>query len=97
MAKRTIQEIRRKAEILKNRLKREEPHENFGDKEARILEEFIGDIYEYDYFDRQEIWNILDNFRNWCANYSWGNYKKSNKKIARILKKVLSNHRRVVF
>ena len=69
MKKRTIKQIWNKVESLENRLKAKKICENFGDKEIRELDNFIGDIYSYDYFDKIEIISIQKVFMDWCANY----------------------------
>ena len=67
--KRTVEQIRKKAKELKNVLKKKKICENFGDKEIKMLKDYIG-IYEYDWVTRQEIYKILDDFVEWCSNYN---------------------------
>lgn len=65
----TISQIRKKTNQLKSNLSKKQIVENFGDKEIRKLESFIGDIYAYSYLDRLEINGITELFFNWCINY----------------------------
>jgi len=67
--KRTVEQIRKKAKELKNVLKKKKICENFGDKEIKMLKDYIG-IYGYDWVTRQEIYKILDDFVEWCSNYN---------------------------
>ena len=67
----TLSQIRKKANYLKNKLsKTKNIYENFGDKEQRQLNDFIGNEWDYDYFTRLEINNIQSDFFNFCINYS---------------------------
>jgi len=66
----SIKTIESKIKKLKTRLKKKEIVENFGDKEIRELEDFVGDIYEYQYNDRLTINDIINDFCQWCHNYT---------------------------
>lgn len=68
----TITQIANKARALKNKLskvKRGDIYENFGDKECRELEEFIGFFYDYDSSIRAKIITIQMNLRSWAERY----------------------------
>ena len=69
---RTEKQILKKIEILKKKLsKKKKLCENFGDKEQRQLDDFIGDIWsDYDYSIRQRIFLLVKNFNNWCSTYT---------------------------
>ncbi len=66
----TISQIHRKIKQLKNKLSKKTIKENFGDKEQRELDEFIGDKYEYDYGTRLVINDVVNLFSNWCGDYT---------------------------
>lgn len=68
--KRRIQDIRRKAETLQRNLSGKRVYENFGEKEQRVLDEYIGSIYDYDYFDRPVVSGIANDFFEWCSTYN---------------------------
>lgn len=68
----TFTQIAAKARALKDKLskvKRDDIYENFGDKECRELDEFIGDFYSYDCGMRNKIVTIQINLRDWCGRY----------------------------
>ena len=64
----SLDQIRHKSHSFKRRLENEKITENFGGKEERELEKFVGDIYEYSYYARLEIIKILNEFSEWCCN-----------------------------
>jgi hypothetical protein len=64
---RTLNEIVKKVNSLKKQLQNKQVYENFGDKQMGKLDDFIGDIYEYDYHRRQSIFEIKEDFFNWCS------------------------------
>lgn len=66
---RTVDQIRKKAGSLKKKLEVKPIVENFGDKEIRELENFIGYLYGYSYFDRLAINQIQKEFFDWCCNF----------------------------
>jgi hypothetical protein len=66
----TISQIRNKSRQLKARLQKKTVHENFGDKEQRLLDDFIGDTYGYDYNTRLSINGITNQFAEWCWDYT---------------------------
>ena len=66
----TFTQIAKKARQLRDKLskvKREDIYENFGDKECRELDDFIGDFYSYDCRERSKIIAVQINLRNWCG------------------------------
>jgi len=65
----SLTQIRKRASTLKSSLRKKPIRENFGDKEIRKLEDFIGDIYSYSYTDRMEIIKITNEMADWCSNY----------------------------
>jgi len=69
----SIKTIESKIKQLQGRLKKKLLVENFGDKEQKILEDFVGDIYEYPYAERLIITDRIDDFSQWCMNYT-GNH-----------------------
>ena len=70
MKLKTMGQIRKRMSALKVILRKKEVYENFGDKEIRKLENFIGDIYSYSHDDRMEIISITNHFADWCGNYT---------------------------
>lgn len=64
----TVSQIERKISMLKRRLSGKRVRENFGDKEQRELDEFIGDIYSQ--ANRLFILGLRDNFIAWCQTYT---------------------------
>ena len=67
--KMTIVNIQKKADMLKKKLRTKTVCENFGEKEQRLLDDFIGDVYEYSYNDRLIINDIINDFAQWCGVY----------------------------
>jgi len=68
--KRTVKQIVHKAQSLKRKLTGSQIVENFGDKEQRDFEAYIGIIYDYPYSDRRIITQIVFDFNAWCMNYT---------------------------
>ena len=66
----TLNQILKKSAQLQYRFTKKEVRENFGDKDMRILDDFIGDIYGYSYDERLAINEITGNFFNFCVNYT---------------------------
>ena len=66
----TIKQIIKKTDNYRRKLSNMDIVENFGDKEGRLLTEFIGDEYLYAYNDRLTINSIQHNFNEWCMNYT---------------------------
>jgi len=66
----SIKTIESKIKKLQTRLEKKPLIENFGDKEQRELEDFVGDIYEYPYGDRLIIQDRMKDFFEWCINYT---------------------------
>jgi len=66
----TVKQIIKKADNYRNKLKAAEIVENFGNKEQRLLAEYIGDEYLYAYNDQLTINSIQHNFNEWCMNYT---------------------------
>ena len=69
MILKTVKQIKNKIQSLKNKLEKKQLKENFGEKEQRELDDFIGDVWEYDYCDRMIIISLTKNFFEWCYNY----------------------------
>ena len=67
---RKLSQIKNKVKSFKAQLKRKPIVENFGDTQIRKLDDFIGDIYGYNYFDRLDIVAIQTNFFDWCINFA---------------------------
>ena len=65
----TIKQIEQKVKRLQSRLRGCLVYENFGEKQVKELEDFIGDIYEYSYEERKYINIIVREFSNWCCNH----------------------------
>lgn len=63
----SIKQINLKIIELKTNLQIAPIVENFGIKELRELNDYIGDVYEYPYFDRMEINILTSSFFEWCA------------------------------
>ena len=66
----TLNQILKKSAQLQYRLTKKQVHENFGDKEMRVLDDFIDDIYGYSYDERLAINKITENFFDFCVNYT---------------------------
>lgn len=67
----TLNQVDKKIEKLKNELEQQgEVYENFGDKQIRQLDNYIGDIYGYSYSERLSILTKIKNFVEWCGNYT---------------------------
>ena len=67
---RTTKQIKDKIDALKQKLHKKQVYENFGDKEQRELDEYIGDIWDYDYSNRMIIAPMTKQFFEWCYNYT---------------------------
>ena len=65
----TITQIRTKIHSLIKKLENKAIVENFGAKEQYQLNDFIGDIWQYPYFERQTIMQARASFNEWCMNY----------------------------
>ena len=70
----TTKQIRNKIDTLKQKLRKKRIVENFGDKEQRELEVYIGSIWDYDYSDRMLIASMTKQFFEWCYNYTGEEY-----------------------
>ena len=67
---RSLSDIKSKIFSLKKKLSNELVMvENFGEKEIRKIDDFIGDIWEYPYSQRQKIISLTNKFCDWCATY----------------------------
>ena len=66
----SIKLVELKIKQLQAGLKKKSLVENFGDKEQRILEGFVGDVYEYPYGTRLIIQDRIHDFSEWCMNYT---------------------------
>jgi deoxyadenosine/deoxycytidine kinase len=67
---RTLKQINTRITKLKNHLKTTAICENFGDRQIRELDSFIGDIYSYSFNDRMAIVKEQREFANWCMHYT---------------------------
>ena len=67
---RSVTEILKMTDRLQRNLRKKKIVENFGDKEQRILDVFVGDIYEYPYQTRGDIQDIIKNFALWCMDFT---------------------------
>ena len=65
----TLSQITHKADAFKKLLANKPIRENFGDREVRLLDEYIGFIYDYPHQERQPILQIRNQFYDWCMNY----------------------------
>lgn len=70
MRQKTVTEVRRKIEQAKRKLRTKPFVENFGQKEVRKIQDFAGDLMDYDYLIRLEISGMIDGFSDWCMNYT---------------------------
>ena len=68
----TKTQILKRIAALKTTLKKKQIYENFGQKEVRKLEEFIGPVYDYPYETRLENISLISAFDDWCMNYTGG-------------------------
>lgn len=66
----TVNEIQCCTNKFRRKLMGKPVRENFGNKELRSLDDFIGNVYQYSYEDRLTINRITDNFFDWCVNYT---------------------------
>lgn len=66
----TILQIQKKIELMKTKLKQTPICENFGEKQQFELWKYIGDLWSYDYDNRQKIMQLTNNFFNWCIYYT---------------------------
>ena len=67
----TIQQIQNKINQLKAKLDSQIIYENFGENEQHELNNFIGDIWQYEYSDRLKIIGIQRLFSQWCSGYTY--------------------------
>ena len=70
MTAKTVRQVLAKRDRLKARLRKQEPRENFGDREVRRLEDYVGAIWDYDYHHRRTIDAIVREFARWCSEYT---------------------------
>jgi hypothetical protein len=70
MKKRTVMQIGRKSQVLRERLSKKKVYENFGDKEKRKLDDFIGDFFSYTPDERKYILKITIAFIDFCETYT---------------------------
>jgi hypothetical protein len=68
---RTMNEIKTEYNRLQKKLNRMKIRENFGQKELRALEDYIGFIGDYDQATRIYITMALDSLRTYCENKSY--------------------------
>lgn len=62
-----IKQIENKINQLMIKLSKKPLRENFGDKEIRELEEYVGYIWDYSYEERMKIMKLQSEFFTWCA------------------------------
>lgn len=66
----TPKQIERKIATLKKRLNGRRVYENFGEKEQRELDDFIGFIHDYDYKSKPIVTTMVNEFCEWCYTYN---------------------------
>lgn len=66
----TLKQIEYKILYLKKKLQNKTIVENFGKKEIQNLDNYVGDVYLYNYLSRLKIINIINSFNSWCMNYT---------------------------
>jgi len=67
----TEKQITKKIESLKKKLsKKKAIYENFGDKEQDKLDDFIGNVYDYDSLSRMRVYDLIEDFADWCETYT---------------------------
>jgi len=69
--RRSLDSIQEKVTALKKKLQGKPLFvtENFGNREQMILEDYIGNIYDYLYTDRSRIEAMRKDFYLWCQTY----------------------------
>lgn len=68
----TEAQISKKIDSFKKKLiKKKKIYENFGDREKNKLDNFIGDYYAYDQSIRLSIYILVEDFSDWCENYTF--------------------------
>lgn len=70
--RKTIPQIEAKILALRKKLKGKKISENFGSEEQTQLEDFIGNIYDYPFTERQHILDYKQAFFDWCSTYNGG-------------------------
>jgi hypothetical protein len=68
---RTIIEITKEVNKIEKKLIRAKVRENFGQKELRALEDYIGFIGDYPINERECIQDRLNDIRTYCENKSY--------------------------
>ena len=66
----SIVQIKAKITLLTRKLDGKPVVENFGDREIRQLDDYIGNIYDYPCLQRPHINELRLNFNNWCGTYN---------------------------
>ena len=71
---RTLPQIYKKADSLQRELRLKAElrgvYENFGDKEEKTLQNYVGGVYDYDYFTRLTVEKILSAFFDWRTGFT---------------------------
>ncbi len=65
-----VDKLRRNIDFRKGQLKKSLMIENFGQKEMRFLRDKFTVYAGEDYHERQIILDLLNDFDNWCMNYT---------------------------
>ena len=60
----------RQISLQRSLRKKSKIYENFGEKESRQLDEYIGDIWNYDFNERHDINRAVFYFDKWRGEYS---------------------------
>jgi hypothetical protein len=68
--RRSLNSIQEKVTALKKKLQGRPVAENFGNREQMVLEDYIGNIYDYLYTERSRIETMRKNFYLWCQTYT---------------------------
>lgn len=61
--------IRRARKMLVEKVEKDGPYENFGQKEVRLIKEHFIDISSYTDEENKKR-SLLDSFSNWCSSYN---------------------------
>lgn len=64
----TVKQIQNKINSLMIKLSKKPLKENFGQKEIRELQDYVGCIHDYGWPEKPEILNLEKDFIEWCAS-----------------------------
>jgi hypothetical protein len=71
MTNKTIRQIHDKIDKITKKLKKKSKiYENFGEKEAKQLDKYIGDIWDYSFNERHDIRQAIKYFNIWREEYN---------------------------